>query len=474
VPSFKQIPLAQKTDPAKTGIVSDERLVNLYAEQTSSTAAGGFYLTAAAGLTRFSTISSGASRGLFALDDEILAVQSQSLYRVTSGGVASRVATIPGSDHIIMAANDRDIDGTPTPQVAIVGSAGVWLYHAGSIDPINMSGFPTPNSVEFIDGYLIFTLADGRFVWSGISDGGTIDALDFASAEGDPDGLLRCLKVRRELYMMGPKTIEVWTHTEDFNAPFQRVPGAVLPVGLLSRTAACVVAGQLFWIDSSRLMRKLSQGYQAAIISNDGLNRALGKVSDIDTVSMFGYVEGGHQFIVVTCPDFTWVYDDTLGVFCERVSYGRTQWQAVTYARAFGKHVVGSNISGNLFTLDNDNKTEDGDFIIATARLPTVNAFPQGGVVHSFDLNIETGVGLLDGSASDIDPEVMFRWSIDGGKRWVAERKAPLGRIGERNRAIRFNGLGEFKEQGIIFEISCAAAVVKNIVSAYIRAAPRK
>lgn len=475
MPTPKQIPLAKKSDPARTGVVTDERLINLYPEKSDGSAAAGFYLTRTPGLTLFSETGGGVCRGVYSLDTEIISIQSQALYRITSGGAASRVSTLPGEDFVIMAANDVQIDGTPAPQVAIVSEKGVWIYQSGLMTALNMQGFPNPNSAEYIDGYILLTLPDGRFVWTAISNATAIDPLDFAAAEGDPDGLLRCLKVRRELYMMGPKTVEVWTHTEDADAPFQRVPGAVLPVGLLATNAACVSAGELYWIDSNRIVRKLASGYQAQIISNDGLHRALGKVSNVGAISMFGYVEGGHKFIALTCPDFTWVYDDILGVWAERQSYGFDRWQASCYARIFGKHIVGSSISGNLYYLDDTNTTENGEYLITRARFPTVGGFPRNGSLHVLDINLQPGVGVLTGgAAADVDPEIMMRWSIDGGATWVAERRAKIGKQAKRNTSVRFTGLGAMGEQGVVFEVSCSAAVVNSFISAFLTASPRK
>lgn len=470
----RQIPLAKKSDPARAGIVSAERIVNLYAEATDGSQSGGFFLNRTPGLTELADTSRSQCRGLTPYNDELLSVHSNALLRIAEDGTSTFVGSIPGSDKVIMAANDVTVDGDPLPQVAIVSDAGTWIYQGGALQFLYTPEFPNPNSAEYIDGYIIYTLADGRFIWSSISNALVLDALDFASAEGDPDGLLRCLKVRRELYMMGPKTIEVWQHTADASAPFQRVPGAVLPIGLLATRAACVVAGSLFFIDSNRVVRKLGDGYSAQIISSDYLNTLLSRVEDTSTISMYGYVQSTHKFVVVTWPGGTWVFDELAGVWAERQSYGRDNWQASCYASQWNKHIVGSDISGKIFYLDESNKTEDGQYLVTKVVLPNVGGFPRGGSVHTLDINMETGVGVLSGGTEDTDPEIMLRWSIDGAKTWVSERKHKIGKQGEFGRCIRFTGLGPFNPQGIVFELTCSAAVFNRYVSAFLTVSPRR
>jgi hypothetical protein len=448
--------------------------VNCYPEKADGQAADGFYLDRSPGLTEFADTEGGRCRGMIAIEGEVLSVHSQALYRINSDGTTDYIGIIPGDDNVVLAANDAAVAGTKLQEVAIVGDLGTYIYQNGAISPLDTLDFGLPNSAEYIDGYIIYTFADGTFAWSAISEAGSIDALDFASAEGDPDGLLRCLKVRRELYMMGPKTIEVWTHTEDASAPFQRLPGAVLPVGLLATKAACTVAGDLYWVDANRIVRKLGGGYAAEIIGNDGLYRAIADVADTSKILMFGYVMGLHKFVVLTAPEMTWVYDDLNGVWHEKQSYNYDNWQAIGYCYGHEKHLVGSDISGKVLFIDENAANEDGEPLVLKARLPTVVTFPGFGVMHSLDVNIETGVGVLDGASQDEDPELMLRWSLDGANTWSSERKRKLGALANRRRCVRFTGLGPMSEKGVVFELSVSAAVKCRIVSAFLNASPRK
>ena len=45
-------------------------------------------------------------------------------------------------------------------------------------------------------------------------------------------------------------------------------------------------------------------------------------------------------------------------------------------------------------------------------------------------IDMETGVGLLTGGAQDTDPQLMLRWSDDGGHKWSNEHWQSAGKRG--------------------------------------------
>ena len=64
-------------------------------------------------------------------------------------------------------------------------------------------------------------------------------------------------------------------------------------------------------------------------------------------------------------------------------------------------------------------------------------------------IGMETGVGITTGQGSD--PQLMLRVSKDGGHTWPVERWAPVGKIGERGRGVRWR------------RVACAADTVLEV-----------
>ena len=94
-------------------------------------------------------------------------------------------------------------------------------------------------------------------------------------------------------------------------------------------------------------------------------------------------------------------------------SYQRNDWRAWPYAYAFGKRIVGDKASGALNELDEDTYSERGDPIRSEIILPDI---PGKFTFDALELDVATGTGLNVVSTADgYNPQVMLRWSDDGG-----------------------------------------------------------
>ena len=71
------------------------------------------------------------------------------------------------------------------------------------------------------------------------------------------------------------------------------------------------------------------------------------------------------------------------------------------------------------------------------------------------------------------DPQVMLRWSDDGGHTWSNEHWASMGKIGEYNRRVIWRRLGmTTKLRDRVYEISGSDPVKIAIMGAELTATP--
>lgn len=119
-----------------------------------------------------------------------------------------------------------------------------------------------------------------------------------------------------------------------------------------------------------------------------------------------------------------------------------------------GQGVLGDYLTGNLYAFNPATYTDNG-----TQRrwLRRWRALPQATIqaVRFAWLNIvfQTGAGAPDGT----NPQVVLRWSDDGGHTYSDERIVPIGPLGETSFTVKFNRLGmtrRFSGSDRIFEIS--------------------
>jgi hypothetical protein len=79
------------------------------------------------------------------------------------------------------------------------------------------------------------------------------------------------------------------------------------------------------------------------------------------------------------------------------------------------------------------------------------------------EIDIESGIGLITGQGND--PQIMLRYSDDGGFNWSNQRWGNMGRIGEYKQRVRFHNLGMFYQR--MFEITISDAIKPVIIDAF-------
>lgn len=481
------IPLASGSDPGKSDLVTKERLVNLYAEPSPQGARGQFALYRTPGLSLYIPVSSDIGRGMVSLDDLdlLLSVHGQTIFKINPDKTYfSQTGTLSGSDDLIITRNMAD-----PVQVGLCCTSGLFVWDATSetvtkVSDTGLTGFGAPNSVCTVKEYTIAAFDDGTMVSSDIGAMTSWDALNFATADARPDQLIRVYPYRDELLACGKTGIEFWGFDSSNTAfPFSPKQGAITDVGLIEKHAITDLGGALYWVDQFGAMQTLSQGYGSKKISNNGVDRAVSDYlaggGEASGIKVFGYFEGGHQFIVVRASTFCWVYDAAIGKWAERQSYQRDTWQAKHYARFNDMHIVSRDIAGDLLKIDDESFAEaidatNNDPLIWEVITPPVDAFPNGGVMDRLALDIETGTAIdSSGASQDQNPEFTEEHSLDGGKTWSTPRVVSLGSHAQYRKRVQINGLGRFNREGVMFRLRGSAAIRMAILRADLSARER-
>ena len=117
------------------------------------------------------------------------------------------VGSIAGTDRAIIARNSK----ASTPQIVIVLDSGAkFVCESDATSTLADADLPSPNSCAFLSRKIVFGIDDGRMFWSAVDDATDISSLDFADAEGNPDGCVRIIEHLQEIWNFGAESIEVW------------------------------------------------------------------------------------------------------------------------------------------------------------------------------------------------------------------------------------------------------------------------
>lgn len=465
------LPLAMQSDPGRGALAGVARLVNCYVEKTRQGRAE-FPIWACDGLNDFATLTGGgATRAMLDLDSSLYVVSDRTLFGVDGAGTVTSIGGIPSDGLVTMARNRQ----RPNAQIGIVCDGLYWILQNNVLTAISDPDLSPPNSICFVGGYFVLTTPDGRYFLTSIDEGTAIDALDFASAEANPDGLVRGMNYNGEIALIGPRSTEFHQNTGDATFPFART--AAKSYGCLSaKSVADVsiitedrVSETLAWVATNSQGEPtgaiMLEGYEPRKISTPGLERLIRDDPSRTEIDGTSWVSGGHGFYSLTGTDWSWVYDTATGLWHERESWQSAQWK-INAVRAFaGRIIAGDRTAGKLYVMDPDAYTESGDPLIVTVQSSPVHAFPERIEMGTLHLSAMTGVGLVTGASQDTDPHIMMQWSEDGAN-WSAERWRSLGTAAQTAKDVRWNGLGTQRPQGRSYRFSASAAVLKGIFEA--------
>jgi len=166
----------------------------------------------------------------------------------------------------------------------------------------------------YLDGTFYVATADSKIWGSAIEDPTTWSALNYTSAEIEPDGLVAISKSLNYLVAFGQWTTEFFYDAGNATgSPLSSVPNAFFTVGCASGTSVVRMENEVVWmsqtIQRGRQIMALS-GFAPSVISTPEVDRIL-NADDLATVYSFSIKISGSVFYVLTLKTSakTLVYD---------------------------------------------------------------------------------------------------------------------------------------------------------------------
>jgi hypothetical protein len=352
-------PILGQSYVARSVNAANNRLVNLFPEvlDAGKTTA---YFQRTPGLRLLQTVGTGPIRGVWTNSRDrtkCYVVSGSQVYSIT-GVTATPVllGAVTGSGPVSIADNGNQIFFACDPDGFIYNQA------TGVFSQITDPDFPGAKTVGFIDGFFVFTEPNSQRFWvTALNDGTNVDALDFASAEGSPDGLRGLIVSNLEVWLMGLNSVEVWYNAGLPDFPLARIQGAFNEIGCAAPYSICKTTGGVFWLGSDARgagMVYKSNGYQARRVSTHAVEWQIQSYGDISDAIGYVYQQDGHSFYVLTFPSAnggrgaTWCYDETVDAWHEREGWNAKLGVYVRHrsnCQAFfdGMTVVGDHENGN-------------------------------------------------------------------------------------------------------------------------------
>jgi len=280
----------------------------------------------------------------------------------------------------------------------------------------------------------------------------------------------------RELWLFGTNSVEVWYDSGNATFPIERIQGAFNEIGCAAAYSVAKLDNGIFWLGSDARGNGVvyrANGYTGQRVSTHAVEFAIQGYADLSDAIAYTYQQEGHAFYVLIFPSAgaTWVYDVATNSWTERAGFENGQFsrhRSNCQMNFNAEIIVGDFENGNIYAFDLDVYADNGaeqKWLRSWRALPADTNDLKRTAQHSLQLDCETGVGLATGQGSD--PQVMLRWSDDGGHTWSNEHWRSMGPIGQFGRRTIWRRLGmTTKIRDRVYEVSGTDPVKVSIMGA--------
>lgn len=541
-------PILGSSYVARSVNAADARMVNLFPEVIPEGGKEPAFLNRAPGLQLLANMGDGPIRGLWQFGGYGYAVSGEVLYRIDTLWNTFPIGTVSGSSGPVSMSDN----GT---QLFIACNGPSFIYNSLTLEfkQIDDPDFPGAVTVGYLDGYFVFNEPNSQRLWvTSLLDGTSIDPLEFASAEGSPDGLVSIIVDHREAWLFGTNSVEVWYDSGAVDFPLSPVQGAFNEVGCIAAYSVAKLDNGIFWLGADARGRGIvyrANGYTAQRISTHAVEWQIQQYENMSDALAYTYQQDGHSFYVLIFPsaNTTWVYDVATSLWHERAAFingSFTRHRSNCQMSFNNEIVVGDHELGNIYAFDLNVFSDAGQpqkWLRSWRALPTGMNDLKRSAHHSLQLDAETGaiddsvtttpfiedmsnpddtlltesgdtlayeipglqflltesgdfitqedggyivlgnsvvggallveVGKL--AAYAIDPQVMLRWSDDGGHTWSNKHWRSMGKTGTYGTRVLWRRLGmTLKLRDRVYEVSSTDPIKIAIMGAELIASP--
>ena len=424
------------------------------------------------GLSLFATAGVGAVRNGFRSrkNGRVFFVSGDTLFEIDLAGNTTNRGTLNQSSGNIT------IDENET-QLAICDGESVYIftYSSNNFAQVTDPDLPTAGTITTIDNYFVINEVDtGRFYISALGDGTSWNALDFKSAETSPDRIIRVFNGVGQLWCFGEGTTELFTNTGASDFPFEKVSNGDFDVGILAPNSVQAIGRAIIWLGQDEYGRGMvyeTTAINPNKVSTPAIDILLQEATNPEDIVSWVYQEKGRTFYVLTGGGLatSLVLDMDTKLWHERaytnVNGQFEQHRGRCCVFAFGKQLVGDRENGNIYEMDMDIYSDNGDAIVRERTYRHLFSEADRKRYNTLEIGVESGVGLQSGQGSN--PKIALSISKDSGRTFGTPYTEELGKTGNYFETVTFRRLGVAEE--MTFRVRISDPVKIALMGSYLK-----
>lgn len=468
-----KVPLVGGAYQSRNLIASAQRCVNLYVEPNpeDSPFPTTHYLTP--GLKSVATAPTNGWRCLYTTTTGALyGVVGERVYAINSQFVMTDIGGLSSSFGMVsMVDNGLDV-------VIVDGSDdGKRIsLETGVMTDISNASFYGSSRVDLVDGYLILNRPRSNQWYISLFLDVNFDSLDFAAKTGFSDKIVAVAAAKRQVFIFGTQTTEVWYNTGDADFTFGRMPGAFIQHGCVSPASIAQTDGSIYWLSQSPQGECLvlrTEGYDRARVSTFAIEKEFQSYAKVDDAWGYTYQQDGHTFYMLNFPtaDKSWCFDVASSQWHERVwlddEGGEHRHRGSCFTFYQGQTLVGDWENGKLYQMSTDLYTDDGEEIRRIRAFPHMVDDGNRVMYRQLIADVQVGIGLKQ---SFNGAELRLRWSDTKGASWGTSISETFGAGGDYVHSCSFRRLGMARDR--VFELSWVADCQTALNGAFVQIEP--
>ena len=417
----------------------------------------------------FGTAGNGPVRAIHYEDGRCFCISGTEAYQISAAGGATKLGDVAASQLPAQIA----VNGSGGTQAMFSsgGSGYIWNWDTEVWAEITDSDFPDAvQAIAFSDGYFLAVGYQTRQVnYSALFNGISWAAADVFQKSQTTDHIRNLSVINKTIYLIGSKTIEPWKNTGDALVTFAPMQ-IIIEQGIDPFGGIAKVGQALAWIGHNEHGKGRAYwdvNLSPVPFSHPGVEDIWSTYGRTDDAVCWTMLYRGQLLFVVSflTEQATWAANMTTNPpiwfemgYLNPATGEQEAHLGRCHAFAFGgKHLVGSRIDGKIYELradayydDLDVDNANGDPIRRVRRSPHVFVPQRSMTINRFGMRVDAGVANATGQGSD--PQLMFKYSVDGGQTYSNELLMETGATGEYDTDVGINRLGQGRDW--VFEVA--------------------
>ena len=415
------------------------------------------------GLRLAVTAGTGGVRGEYrASSGTLYVVIGTGVYTMNATPALTLVGTMASSSGPVSMADNSVtlliVDGTITGYTVDLASQ--------AFGTVVSAAFYGADRVDILDGFFCLNRPGTNQFYLSDNIATTFNPL-YIAAKAGLDKLVSLVVVRRELWLLGERSVQIYQNSGAPDFPFQIITGGI-EHGCAAKHSVVKMDGAMLWLASDPQGKAIvlrGANYQAQRVSTHAIEAMFQSFGTISDAVGWSYQQSGHTIYVLTFPTAgqTWCLDLATGLWHQWVSNGGMH-PCASQAATFGANYVGDRTLPNIYVLDPNIDTDNGVPITRLRSFPhIIHGNAQRVVYSALIADMQTGTV----AAGLPEPQLQLRYSDDRGLTWGTPQYQGMGTSGQGIVSLQFQRLGMARDR--VFELSWSGAGKTALQGAWIQ-----